>query len=54
MGAHLARLELQAAFRQLARRIVHLELAGPVSLLRSSAVGGVKRLPIRYQLAQAR
>lgn len=54
MGAHLARLELQAAFRQLARRIVHLELAGPVSRLRSSAVGGVKRLPIRYQLAQAR
>ena len=51
MGAHLARLELQAAFRQLARRIRHFELAGPAIRLRSSAVGGVKHLPIRYQLA---
>ena len=50
VGAHLARLELVAAFRQLAARLERAELAGPVERLRSSMVGGLKRLPIRYEL----
>jgi cytochrome P450 len=50
VGAHLARLELVAAFRQLARRLEHAELTGPVERLRSSMVGGLKRLPLRYLL----
>ncbi len=50
VGAHLARLELAAAFRQLARRLEHAELAGPPARLRSSMVGGLARLPIRYAL----
>ena len=51
VGAHLARRELEAVFRHLAKRLAHVELAGEVSRLRSSGVGGVKRLPIRYELA---
>jgi hypothetical protein len=32
---------------------VDLELAGPVSRLRSNLVGGIKHLPIRYKLRPA-
>ena len=51
VGAHLARLELAAAFGQLARRLEHAEVAAPPERLRSSMVGGLKTLPIRYALA---
>ena len=51
LGANLARLELRVAFRALATRLRHVELAGPVERLRSSFVGGIKRVPIRYELA---
>ena len=50
LGANLARLELRVAFRHLAARLRHVELAGPVERLRSSFVGGIKRMPIRYRL----
>jgi cytochrome P450 len=50
LGAHLARLELRAIFGQLARRLEHAELTAPISRLRSSFVGGVKHVPIRYRL----
>jgi len=50
LGAHLARLEMQVAYRHLLPRIEEIELAGPVDRLQSSLVGGVKRLPIRYKL----
>jgi cholest-4-en-3-one 26-monooxygenase len=50
LGAHLARLEIQAAYRHLLPRLAEVELAGPVERLHSSLVGGVKRLPIRYRL----
>jgi len=49
-GAHVARLELRVAFRHLARRLEHVELTGPPERLRSSLVGGIKKLPIRYKL----
>ncbi|MBW2268501.1 MAG: cytochrome P450 [Deltaproteobacteria bacterium] len=49
-GAHVARLELRVAFRHLARRLEHVELAGQPQRLRSSLVGGIKHLPIRYKL----
>jgi cholest-4-en-3-one 26-monooxygenase len=54
LGANLARLELEVIFRQIAARMEHAELAGPVERLRSSFVGGVKHMPIRYKLAAAR
>ena len=50
LGAHLARLELRILFRQLAERLLEVELAGPVERLRSSFLGGVKHMPIRYRL----
>ncbi len=53
MGAHLARLELKVAYKYLLPRIQEIELAGPVERLRSTLVGGVKHLPIRYKLRPA-
>jgi cholest-4-en-3-one 26-monooxygenase len=50
LGANLARLELRVIFDELARRLESVELAGPVERMRSSFLGGVKRMPIRYRL----
>ena len=50
MGANLARLELEIVIGQLAERLEEIELAGPIRRLRSSFVGGVKSMPIRYKL----
>jgi cytochrome P450 len=50
LGANLARLELAVIFAELAKRLDHAEMAGPVERLRSSFVGGVKHMPIRYQI----
>jgi cholest-4-en-3-one 26-monooxygenase len=50
LGASLARLELQAMFRQLAGRIEDVEIAGPIQRMRSSLVGGIKHMPIRYRM----
>ena len=53
LGAHLARLELRHAFRQLRARLEHCELSGPVQRMRSSFVGGLKRAPMRWRIAAA-
>jgi cytochrome P450 len=52
LGAHLARLEMEVAYKYLLPRIEEIELAGPVDRLHSSLVGGVKHLPIRYRLSE--
>jgi cytochrome P450 len=49
-GAHVARLELEVAFKYLIPRLAEVEVAGPVQRLRSNLVGGIKHLPIRYRL----
>ena len=49
-GSHVARLEMAVAYKHLLPRIADIELAGPVQRLRSTLVGGVKHLPIRYKL----
>ena len=54
LGANLARLELQAMFRQLAERIEAVEQAGPIQRMRSNFVGGIKHMPIRYRIGQPR
>jgi len=54
LGANLARLELQAMFRQLAERISTVELAAPIQRMRSNFVGGIKHMPIRYQIDSRR
>ena len=50
LGAHIARLELCVIFQHLLPRLAEVEVAGPISRLRSNIVGGIKRLPIRYRL----
>jgi cholest-4-en-3-one 26-monooxygenase len=50
LGASLARLELQMIFREIAARMEHVELTGPIARMRSSFVGGIKHMPIRYKL----
>jgi cytochrome P450 len=53
VGAHVARLEMEMAYRTLIPRIAEIELAGPPERLYSNLVGGVKHLPIRYKLHPA-
>ncbi len=50
LGANLARLELQEIFRRLVPRLEAVELAGPVERMRSSFVGGIKRMPLKLRL----
>ena len=52
-GAHVARLEMEMAYKYLLPRIEEVELTGPPQRLRSHLVGGVKHLPIRYKLKPA-
>ena len=51
LGMWLARLEVEALFRGLARRVASIEQTGPVSFLRSNFVGGIKQLPVRMTSA---
>jgi len=53
LGAHLARLEMQIAFRHLTPRIAELELVAAPERLRANQVGGIKYLAIRYRLRAA-
>ena len=50
LGAHLARMELRAFFRELLPRLESIELAGEPEYTASTFVGGPKRVPIRYRL----
>jgi cytochrome P450 len=51
MGAHVARVEIEAIFRHLLARLERFEVSGPVERLSSAVNGGLKHLPIRYRLA---
>jgi cytochrome P450 len=50
LGAHVARLEMEFAYKYLLPKIEEVELAGEVKRLHSPLVGGVKELPIRIKL----
>ncbi|MEM9176092.1 MAG: cytochrome P450, partial [Myxococcota bacterium] len=50
LGANLARLEIQIALEKLVPRIEGVELAGEMERMRSSFLGGVKRMPVRVEL----
>jgi cholest-4-en-3-one 26-monooxygenase len=52
LGASLARLELQVVFRHLSQKMKEVELDGPIERLRSSFVGGIKHMPIRFRLSR--
>ena len=51
LGATMARRELRAFFGELVPRIQHVELAGDPEYTLATFVSGLKRLPIRYELA---
>jgi len=48
LGAHIARLEIRAVFRELFTRLAHIERAGPTDRVASILVSGPKRLPVTY------
>ena len=53
LGAHLARLELSALFRELSRRVRRAELDGPLERVRAGTLGAIKRMPVRVHLETA-
>ncbi len=53
LGAMLARMELKAFFGELVPRLRAAEITGPAPLMKTIFVGGLKHLPIRYDLAPA-
>lgn len=50
LGANLARLEIRIALEKLVPRLERVELAGEMERMRSSFLGGVKRMPVRVAL----
>ncbi len=53
LGAHLARMELRAFFRELLSRLDSIEFSGTNDDIPSNFVGGPKHVPIRYRLRPA-
>ncbi len=53
LGAMLARMELKALFRELLPRLKSVELAGEPKWMKTIFVGGLKTLPIRYEVTPA-
>lgn len=51
LGLHLARLEMRILFETLLDRIAAIELAGEPARAKSTFVGGLKRLPLRFAAA---
>jgi cytochrome P450 len=50
LGAALARMEVNSFFSELVPRLESIELNGNPELIATTFVGGLKHLPIRYQL----
>jgi cytochrome P450 len=48
LGAGFARLELKVMFEELLRRFPDIDLAGEPERLRSTFIGGIKHLPVRF------
>ena len=51
LGLHLARLEMRILFEELLDRIESVELAGEPQRSKSTFVGGLKTLPLKYRMA---
>jgi cytochrome P450 len=51
LGAPLARMEMRVLFEELLPRLARVDVAGPISRLRSSFINGIKHMPVRVQLA---
>ena len=48
LGAGFARLELRVMFEELLQRLPDIEQAGPAERLKSTFIGGIKHLPVRF------
>lgn len=48
LGNHVARLQVRVLLEEMAKRVVSIELTGPVDRLRSNHVHGVKHLPAAF------
>jgi cytochrome P450 len=51
LGAALARMEIDSFFTELLPRLRSIELAGEPKFIATTLIGGLKRLPIRYELS---
>jgi cholest-4-en-3-one 26-monooxygenase len=51
IGTHLARLETRVLFEEILDRMHDIELAGPVSYLRSNLIDGIKHMPLKFTAA---
>ncbi|MGW0021478.1 cytochrome P450 [Rhodococcus sp. NPDC003382] len=51
MGSSLAQMEIKVLLEELIPRLEHIELAGEAERIRTTHIGGVKHLPIRWKLA---
>ncbi|MEM7208093.1 MAG: cytochrome P450 [Pseudomonadota bacterium] len=51
LGMWLARLEVRVLMQEFVKRVKSVEQAGEIACLRSNFVGGIKKLPLRIQLA---
>ncbi len=51
IGQHLARMEMRILMEELLPRLKSLELAGEPARVEATFVGGLKRLPIRFEVA---
>ena len=51
LGAALARMEMNSFFTELVPRIKSIELAGEPDFVATTFVGGLKHLPIRYEIS---
>lgn len=51
LGAMLARMEIKAFFAELVPRLKSIELNGEPALMKTTFVGGLKRLPIKYEIS---
>jgi cytochrome P450 len=50
LGAHLARMEIRAIFRELFGRVEQMELDGEPTWIRANFVQGPKAIPVRYTI----
>ncbi|MEM7221014.1 MAG: cytochrome P450 [Pseudomonadota bacterium] len=50
LGQHLARMEMTALYKELFKRVKNIELVGDTRYMQSYFVGGLKTLPIRYEM----
>jgi cytochrome P450 len=51
IGQHLAKQELRIMFEELLPRIKSIQLTGERKVMQTNFVGGLKKLPVRLELA---